>query len=116
MKAIKLTSSEQDKIRLRAKCKQLLASAEEIKISQTWIPQKPGGVILKIPQSKRLTTTTEKIILLEGSKLHGFIFPPWENDPDDTIFDDDKLFTYVLQTCCCFFLFRRLISTEMLPI
>lgn len=40
---------------------------------------------------------TEEIILLESSKLHGFIFPPWTSEPDDKLFDDgDELYTYGL--------------------
>jgi calpain-7 len=95
MKAVKLASSEQERTRLRGRCKQLLARAEEIKNSKTWSPKKTERTILKAPTSERPITTTEKIILLEGSKLHGFIFPPWEADPDESIFNDDKLYTQV---------------------
>ena len=105
MKAIKLTSSELDRTRLHGKCKQLLARAEEIKKSETWAPKKANESILKAPSSERPTTTTEKIILLEGSKLHGFIFPPWEAEPDDSIFNDDEPYTYVFENNFEFFQF-----------
>jgi calpain-7 len=93
MKAVKLASNEQERTRLRGKCKQLLARAEYIKKSDTWSPKTTNNSVLKVPASERAITTTEKIILLEGSKLHGFIFPPWEADPDESIFNDDKLYT-----------------------
>lgn len=93
MKAVKLATSEQERTRLRSKCKQLLARAEEIKKSDTWSPKKTERPVLKAPSSEKAITTTEKIILLEGSKLHGFIFPPWEAEPDESIFNDDKLYT-----------------------
>ena len=38
------------------------------------------------PQQKRDLSTREKIILLESSKLNGFIFPPW-TAPDPSDFD-----------------------------
>jgi calpain-7 len=46
-----------------------------------------GLVRLKEPLSCRKLTTREEIILLEGAKLNGFIFPPWTTDPDLEEFD-----------------------------
>ena len=95
MKAVKLASSDQERTRLRSKCKQLLARAEEIKKSETWTLQKSKPTLLKVPSSERTASKAEQIILLEGSKLHGFIFPPWKDDPDESNFNDDKLYTCV---------------------
>lgn len=93
MKAVKLASTEQDRIRLRSKCKSLLGRAEEIKKLDVWIPKSTKNTLLKAPASKRAFSTAEKILLLEGSRLHGFVFPPWEAEPDDSVFDDGTLYT-----------------------
>ncbi len=87
MKATRLASSELEKARLRVKCKQLLSRAEEIKQAQ-WPPKENHKIPLKAPISTRAITRQEEIILLEGSKLHGFIFPRWTSDPDDSIFEE----------------------------
>ena len=42
---------------------------------------------LQEPRSKRQLTTQERIILLEGSKLNGFKFPPWASPLDDSEFE-----------------------------
>ena len=93
MKAVKLASTDQERKRLRFKCKHLLARAEEIKKSGTWSPKHIN--LLIAPSSGRALNTTEKTILLEGSRLHGFIFPPWEAEPDESIFNDDTLYASV---------------------
>jgi calpain-7 len=90
MKATKLASTDQERMRLRTKSKQLLSRAEEIKRSENW---EPKLALLKVPPSERSIPRNETIILLEASKLHGFIFPPWTSDPEDQIFDDDNLYT-----------------------
>jgi calpain-7 len=113
MKAVKLASSDQERTRLRSKCKQILSRAEEIKNLETWVPQKSKAALLKAPSSERAVTKAEQIILLEGSKLHGFIFPPWKDDPDESNFNDDKLYTYVLHVLT---IIAILISTEILRI
>lgn len=95
MKAIKHASNDQEKARLRGKCKELLSRAEEIKNSKEWPPPKNPGIALKVPSSERSISRTEEIILLEGSKLHGFIFPPWTADPDDSLFAGE-IYTYSL--------------------
>ncbi|KAK6601605.1 PALB protein [Botrytis cinerea] len=63
-----------------------MLKAEEIKKSTTW-PIKPASIFLKAPVSERTLSKHEEIILLEGSRLHGFIFPRWTSEPDDTIFE-----------------------------
>lgn len=88
MKATGLASNDLDKTRLRGKCKQLLSRAEEIKKAKKWVPVKTD-LALKAPISQRAISRKEELILLEGSKLHGFIFPPWKGDPDDSIFEEE---------------------------
>lgn len=89
MKATKLASSDHERARLRGKCKELLLKAEEIKQAVNWTPAVPGNQVnLKAPSSQRPVTNAEEIILLEGSKLHGFVFPPWKADPEDSVFED----------------------------
>jgi calpain-7 len=88
MKASKLASSDQERARLRSKCQQLLSKAEEIKQSVDWTPEKNKELLLKAPSSERPITRRENVILLESSKLHGFVFPPWTSEPDDSVFDE----------------------------
>jgi calpain-7 len=88
MKITKLASTDVERTRLRGKCKQLLSRAEEIKQSAQWTPVVNKEVLLKASVSGRQISRREEVILLEGSKLHGFIFPPWTNEPDESLFDD----------------------------
>lgn len=93
MKAIKLANSSTERARLKEKCLNILAKAEEIKKIEQWQPQTghPSTVrtpseITRVPQSRRQLSTREEVILLEGSKLHGLIFPPWKSEPDEQEF------------------------------
>lgn len=45
------------------------------------------GSSSKKPEVRRALTTREKIILLEGSKLHGYVFPPWTSPPSWSEFE-----------------------------
>ncbi|KAL1884683.1 cysteine protease [Paecilomyces lecythidis] len=91
MRALKLTNTARDKQKLDAKCKELLEKAEKIKDAKNW--QQAAGIgdhnILKLtePVSTRKLTTREEIILLEGAKLNGFLFPPWTTAPDPEEFE-----------------------------
>ena len=50
-------------------------------------PKPPKKVLqLKVPVSTRKCTKRESIILLKSSAVHGFKFPPWENNPSPTEF------------------------------
>lgn len=91
MKISKLASSDAERARFRGKCKQLLSKAEEIKQAAQWTPSasKEVEVLLKAPLSGRQISRREEVILLEGSKLHGFKFPPWTNEPDNSLFDSN---------------------------
>jgi hypothetical protein len=109
MKAIKLASSEVERDKLKTKCMRVLARAEEIKQMKTWsVPVSQNEMVsrgrqLKAPSSLRTLSTREEVILLEGSKLHGFIFPPWQSDPSEEAFEkmgDGEFYTYVFMTPC----------------
>ncbi|CAG8959171.1 hypothetical protein HYFRA_00013035 [Hymenoscyphus fraxineus] len=88
MKATRLASKDNDKARLRSKCQQILSRAEEIKKATEWTPTTSTSILLKAPVSTRELSKREEIILLEGSKLHGFIFPPWKSEPDEGVFKE----------------------------
>jgi hypothetical protein len=87
MEAIKLASTESERERLKSKCLKVLARAEDIKKVQHWsVPQGRGeqacmGRELKNPLSNRPLSSREEVILLESSRLHGSIFPPWTAEP-----------------------------------
>ena len=87
MEAVKHASDDRERARLRIRCERLLSRAEEIKKSTHWTPSKAHPSVLKAPRSERPLARSEEIILLEGSKLHGFIFPPWTSDPEDSVFE-----------------------------
>lgn len=84
MEAVKQAANDQDRARLRTRCARLLSRAEEIKKTGQW---KPKSITLKAPISRRPLTRSEEILLLEGSKLDGYIFPPWTSDPEDSVFE-----------------------------
>ena len=94
MKAAKNASSDYDKARLRDKCKELLSRAEEIKQLAHWMPILSRESFLKAPVSERVISRREEVILLQASKLHGFIFPPWTLDPPDSVFDEQESYVY----------------------
>lgn len=107
MRALKLTNTARDKQKLDAKCKELLEKAEKIKDAKNW--QQAAGIgdhnILKLtePLSTRKLTTREEIILLEGAKLNGFLFPPWTTAPDPEEFElenGEELFRQVTVNKC----------------
>jgi calpain-7 len=89
MQALRLASNSTEKARLDSKCKELLTKAETLKdgkaesrLGDRFAPSSsPSEASLKQPTSKRKLTTREEIILLEGSKLNGFVFLPWNDDP-----------------------------------
>jgi calpain-7 len=92
MKAIKLASTGSERERLKSKCMKVLARAEEIKQVETWdfpVKQKSQAGArhdLNAPFSDRALPTREQVILLESSKLHGFVFPPWTSEPEEELF------------------------------
>ena len=79
---------------LNERCGKLLDQAERIKTSKDWPLITNGSPWtgehkfedvsikkLKQPVSTRKLSTREQIILLQGSKLHGCVFPPWKDPP-----------------------------------
>ncbi|KAH1301617.1 hypothetical protein KXW28_003228 [Aspergillus fumigatus] len=85
MKALSLAATTNDKQSLDAKCKEWLSRAEKIKEAKDWRSairvHARHAAELEAPVSTRTLTTREEIILLEGAKLNGFIFPPWAGPP-----------------------------------
>ncbi|MCJ1242892.1 cysteine protease [Trapelia coarctata] len=94
LRALKLTSDNDKKKLLDEQCRKLLDQAERIKSSEEWpsdtLEVWKGGTRLendapkkelKQPLSTRTLSTREQIILLQGSKLNGCVFPPWKASP-----------------------------------
>ncbi|KAK2773920.1 cysteine protease [Onygenales sp. PD_12] len=106
MNALKLASSPSDRQRLDVKCKELLRTAEEIKRSKNWSqPRRPRvtprnpNLTLREPISTRALSNREQIILLEDSKLNGFVFPPWSSEPDPREFELEEDSEYFTDNC-----------------
>ena len=116
MKALKLANDAEDRRRINGKCKELLSRAELTKKAHdnkagtgqdapASIP--PDSLRIEPPMSMRELSTREKIILLEGAKLNGFVFKAWEsppspkefvlNDGEDLFLDDPVLSLSELQ-------------------
>jgi hypothetical protein len=85
LQALRLVDKPSDRKRLDVKCKELLGQAEKLKQRQDGfsksISKPQPKEALKVPLSSRKLTTRENIIILEGSKLNGFIFKPWTSAP-----------------------------------
>ncbi|KAI9875512.1 MAG: cysteine protease [Pleopsidium flavum] len=101
MHALKAATNEDQKTQLDKKCRALLEQAERIKLSICWetlgtdlghaasgqTSSSESGSKLEEPLSSRQLSTREQIILLEGSKLNGFVFPQWKSSPDPNEFE-----------------------------
>ena len=94
MRTLSLAPVE-NKSQFDSRCKGLITRAEQIKATADWqrVARLKHAPKLEAPTSRRKLTTREEIIILEGAKLNGFIFPPWKQPP--TLVDFDKPFTYV---------------------
>jgi hypothetical protein len=100
MKALRLAPPD-DKKHLDSKCKELILKAEKIKVATDWKAAARAGIFPALrPVSTRNLTTREEIIILEGAKLNGFIFPPWSRPPtqDEFVYEGPP-FTYVGLKC-----------------
>lgn len=100
MRQLKLAKTEEEKKHLDRKCRSLLETAESLKTAtetnsttelraskQPTAERSPGTPLeLQEPRSTRNLSTREQIILLESSKLHGFVFPPWRERPSNSEF------------------------------
>lgn len=104
MKALRLSTDPREKKSLDAKCKEYLTRAEQIKHSNGGSNGLPNSAVKgaarprREPASTRTLSNREQIILLENSKLNGFVFPPWSAQPDPEEFEldeEDELFTCV---------------------
>ena len=93
MRALKLERDPEQKRKLDAACKKYLKQAENLKATKS--AQSKPSVVSSDPKvsqkpwkhiARRALTTREKIILLEGSKLNGFTFPPWTGPPEEEEF------------------------------
>lgn len=83
MKAASATRDSSEKTRFKQKINELILYAERLKKAERAVDS--VSIIekrLKLPRLVRQLPTSEKNIILRGSKLHGNIFPPWESDPD----------------------------------
>lgn len=119
MKAIKLANSSLERARLKEKCLNILARAEEIKKIEQWQPAMSyiGAVITpseisRVPQSRRQLSTREEVILLEGSKLHGLIFPPWNSEPGEQEFAAPKGEVYTCVSIRHYYITSHLTAAE----
>ncbi len=109
MEELKLAEDESKRALLARECRDLLDKAEQLKVASTL--QSSGenvGRVLKSkkPRARRALTTREKIILLEGSRLHGFVFPPWTSSPSPSEFElkaGESLYQYVHKSLMWFF-------------
>lgn len=107
MQALKLSETSDDKARLRKQCKTMMSRAEDIKSGQSWTTKRKDvrSRFLKAPVSERLLGKSEKIVLLESSKLHGCIFPPVSLRQEDTVGDGvETVFVYVHSKSSMFWL------------
>lgn len=83
MKAASAARDPSERARLKQKIKDLISQAERLKKAARAVDSVSEiEKRLKLPRIVRQLPTSEKNIILRGSKLHGNIFPPWESDPD----------------------------------
>jgi hypothetical protein len=98
MKALKNATSSQDKKRLSAQCQTLLGQAERIKEAHDVAPLILQMAKMHMTEATRAMNTAkdllsdrdlppkEQIILMKGSSLNGFVFPPWKGALEDEEF------------------------------
>ncbi|KAI9790445.1 MAG: cysteine protease [Peltula sp. TS41687] len=96
MKALRLATSKDDRVRLNRKCKSMLDQAERIKQARKdstadracerghALPNKKSAIT---PGLDPALSTKEKRILLESSRVNSFTFPPWESRPNAAEFE-----------------------------
>ena len=99
-----MSRDTQERKNLRQACLNHLDQAERLKkspsLSSKCETESPtaslsfhqNSHILKTPMSNRSLPTSEKIILLRGSKLHGCVFPEWTSPPksEEFVLNEDK--------------------------
>ena len=113
MQELKLVEDSKRREDLAQECRDLLDQAERIKDESRY--QHSGDAVRRAtsitarkgcssskpekPETRRVLSTREKIILLEGSKLHGFVFSPWTAPPAPSEFElrfGESLYSYVV--------------------
>ncbi|KAI1980590.1 cysteine protease [Ophidiomyces ophidiicola] len=91
MNALNLTTDPNERKCLDAKCKEYITRAEQIKLLKGSTGASANTQrTRKEPQSTRSLSYREQIILLEDSKLNGFVFPPWSGGPGPEEFELDE--------------------------
>ncbi|KAM5432688.1 cysteine protease [Microsporum ferrugineum] len=102
MNALRLADDPVERRLFDSKCKEYLTLAERIKQSKdgdrlpalvpSVIPSSQPDLVDREPTSTRTQSNREQIILLENSKLNGFVFPPWSATavPDPGEFQADE--------------------------
>nr|KMM70327.1 PALB protein [Coccidioides posadasii RMSCC 3488] len=104
MHALRLASDPREKKALDAKCKEYITQAEHLKhLKEGSGVQSNASASARAevrqrrePVSTRTLSNREQIIVLENSKLNGFVFPPWSAQPGPEEFEldeEDELFT-----------------------
>ena len=114
MQELRLAKNDNERHILAQECRELLDQAEKIRdaircqpsdddpMGRVTVvnPRKVGlGSRSKKSKARRALTTREKIILLERSRLYGFVFPPWTSPPSRSEFelgDGQTLYLYVI--------------------
>ena len=79
MKAASETTNEDDRRRLRQKCKQLISKAEYLK----------GSLAIQSINAGRTFSGLEQELLRQSSSLHGSLFPVWDKEPGPAHFRRD---------------------------
>lgn len=102
MQALKVSKDPDVRRTLSTDASSFLNEAERIKHNDDWDQKKSASTALdhgpkglhvsqfkqlREPISSRLTTRTEEILLLKASKINGFKFPPWKDEPKDSEFE-----------------------------
>ena len=78
MQALRVTENPEDRKLIKSKCNEMIERAKHLKLGQDASPKRSATVY---PVSMRKLTTRENIIILEGSRLNGYQFMPWERAP-----------------------------------
>jgi hypothetical protein len=86
MKAAAEARSSSDRARLRRKCEELITYAEKLKVAQ--LRGRPSTD--QTHCQMRLIPPSEEAIILQSSRLHGSVFPPWQSEPGQDRFQRSK--------------------------
>lgn len=91
MQAAGKARAPEDRKRFTRKCADLIALGERLKANAK---SASSASRPPVPESTRPLTTAEKTAVLEASRLHGNVFPPWERAPAPESFSDASSPTY----------------------